>query len=457
MVADRQAVVDVIPRTLDQFFDAARRHNLSADRLDYGVAIACPVCLNGQEVILDDKLGIVLGICNHCGSTSVRIAWALSDLEKAASNGNGSSPSPSPSRVRPGGGSTESVPSVPSLKGTDGPDSPSHESVPEASSWLPVDLSARTTNPPAPPDLAGLFYLGKYHLLSGESEAMKTWLALAAAVDELNAGHGVYWVDGDDVGLDDVLERLRLLGATKDQIGRLFAYASPDEALDATSCARIVDRVRALDCRLVVLDGFNPLLVLHRLDPENGTDVEKFYRLVDPLRKLPTAVLLPDNVVKHKESRGKFSIGSERKHSKADVHLGMVTLAPLARGKTGKARINVHKDRPGHLSRPSPGIFEITSTDDSCTWRIRFEESHGAGGDFRPTALMERVSRYLEVQAEPPTRTQINDHVSGKGEYVRVAIDRLIEEGYATEFDGPNRSRPVRLERAFREDEDGER
>jgi len=38
--------------------------------------------------------------------------------------------------------------------------------------------------------------------------------------------------------------------------------------------------------------------------------------------------------------------------------------------------------------------------------------------------------------------------------YVRVAIGRLIAEGYATELAGPHRARLVRLERAFREDED---
>jgi hypothetical protein len=197
----------MIPRTLDQFVDAATRHGVRVDQGPGGVAIECPRCQNGQWVKLDDDLGMVLGLCAYCGASSKAIAWALGDLDKAQ-NGHAASPSPSPSPVRPGGDSTVSVRSVPSLKGTDGPDSPSLESVPDPSSWLPFDLGERTTNPPAPPDLVGLLYLGKYHLLSGESEAMKTWLALAAAVEELRAGHGVYWVDGDDVGLDAILERL---------------------------------------------------------------------------------------------------------------------------------------------------------------------------------------------------------------------------------------------------------
>jgi hypothetical protein len=79
----------VIPRTLSQYLDTARRNGVKAERLDYGIAIACPVCESGQSVILDDKLGLVLGTCRHCGATSKCVAFALGDLDKARS-GQGS-------------------------------------------------------------------------------------------------------------------------------------------------------------------------------------------------------------------------------------------------------------------------------------------------------------------------------------------------------------------------------
>ncbi len=41
--------------------------------------------------------------------------------------------------------------------------------VPEAHSWQPRDLVASEADPPAPPDLIGLFYPGYNHLVSGES------------------------------------------------------------------------------------------------------------------------------------------------------------------------------------------------------------------------------------------------------------------------------------------------
>jgi hypothetical protein len=91
----------------------------------------------------------------------------------------------------------------------------------------------------------------------------------------------------------------------------------PNDPLDQDKLPGVVSVVRDRKCRLAVFDGFNPLLGLHGLDPNSGTDVELFYRLLDPIRKLGVAVVLTDNVVKSREARGAWAIGSERKKSKS--------------------------------------------------------------------------------------------------------------------------------------------
>lgn len=327
---------------------------------------------------------------------------------------------------------------------------------PELSSWAPVDIVAKAARPPESPQIIELFYPGLNHLVSGESEALKTWLLAIAASVELAAGRGVLWVDGDDVGSGALLERLRLLGIDDDAIARRFAYVLPDEKLDEDRRADMLEVVRSRACRLSVLDGFNPLLNLHGLNPDSGTDVETFYRLIDPIRKAPVAVVLSDNVVKAREARGAWAIGSERKKSKAEVHLGMKRLAPLVRGGTGKARIDVHKDRPGYLTRPTPGVLVLAPGEDGYSWRLEPDQSRGDEGEFRPTELMERVSRCLEIRGEPVSRNQIEEEVAGKRDYVRVAIDRLVAEDYASEVEGPRKARLVRLERPFRKDDGSE-
>jgi hypothetical protein len=318
-------------------------------------------------------------------------------------------------------------------------------------SWCPIDLVARAVNPPRPPDVIDLFYAGSNHLVSGESESAKSWLALAAAVAELAEGRGVVWVDGDDMGAGAVLERLRALGATDEAISRLFAYVAPEEHLTEERRADLLERMRTDPCRLVVFDGFNPLLHLHGLNPDAGTDVETFYRHIDPFRKAGAAIVLTDNVVKSREARGAWAIGSERKKSKAEVHLGMRSLAMFGRGHTGRSRIDVHKDRPGHLQRPTPGNFVLESDGDRCTWRIEADPSHTSEGEFRPTHLMERISRYLERHQDAVSRNTIEKEVEGKATAKRTAIDRLIVEGYATEIEGTRGARLVQLQRPYSE------
>lgn len=385
-------------------------------------------------------------------SAAERAEYARLWREKEARNSarrkvsQGSSPSSSP--VRPQ--LSSSLRPIPLGRDEDEQFVP--EFVPEPHSWMPVDLVEAGQNPTSRPDLIDLFYVGKNHLLSGETESMKTWLVGAAAVTEIKAGRGVLWIDGDDVGPSDIMERLLLLGASEADVSARFAYVLPDEPLETSLIPSLLEVVRERSCRLAVFDGFNPLLALHGLDPNSGVDVERFYRLIDPIRKAPTASVLTDNVVKSKETRGSWAIGSERKKSKAEVHLGMRTLEPLVRGGTGRARMDVHKDRPGHLQRPVCGFFVVESGADGCTWRIEPDDSHDEQGEFRPTALMLKVSRYLELHEEPASRNQIERRVTGKAEFVRLAIDRLIEEGYATEYAGPNRARLVRLERAFLDD-----
>jgi hypothetical protein len=323
---------------------------------------------------------------------------------------------------------------------------------------VPIDLVARSANPPAPPSIVGLFYCGLNHNVSGEPEALKTWLMAAASAEELAAGHGVLWVDGDDVGPAAVLERLRLFGADDESIATRFAYVLPDEPLDVRSRASVIEVVKARACRLAVFDGFNPLLALHGLDPNKGTDVEAFYRLLDPIRKADVAVVITDNVVKSNDARGTWAIGSERKKSKAEVHLGMKAIQPLVRGGVGKAKIVVQKDRPGFLTRPSPGLLVIDASGVQCEWSIEAETSHTDGGSFRPTNLMERVSRFLEAAApEERSRTQIEQGVTGRTEYVRLAIDVLCAEGFAAESKGTRGARMVEHVRVYREDVDPER
>jgi hypothetical protein len=319
--------------------------------------------------------------------------------------------------------------------------------------WFPQDLVELGAVPSEPPAIAELYYLRKRHIVHGESETAKTWAEAAAAAGELREGRGVVWVDGDLVGPSDLLERLHAFGVEDEAIRSRFLYFQPEAPLSDSG-----DLVRPLvdsGGRLAVLDGFNPLLYLHGCDPDRGVDVEAFMRqLANPLRDAGAAVVLTDNVVKSREARGSWAIGSERKKTSVEVQLGLTMVEPFGRGRTGKFKLTVHKDRPGFLKRPSPGLLVLTSDADSgaCSWRIDEDASIGEEGIFRPTHLMERVSRYLELRTEPVPRGEIEGDVQGKRGALRTAIDRLVIEDYVVEIPGERGARLYRSSVRFRED-----
>src|SRR5207249_364801 len=97
----------------------------------------------------------------------------------------------------------------------------------------------------------GLVYPGRRHVLSGEAEAGKSWLALALAAAELSDGRGVVWVDADDMGPSAMLERLRGLGVEDETSRVLFAYLRPGEPLGEESGEHVKHLLIELSGRLV--------------------------------------------------------------------------------------------------------------------------------------------------------------------------------------------------------------
>lgn len=316
-----------------------------------------------------------------------------------------------------------------------GNESPAH-------SWTPNSLIQLAANPPEPPTIGGLLYPGKRTVLSGETESMKTWLALILCKAELEIGHPVIWADLDAMGPGAMLERLQLLGVDDNNIDQNFHYIEPSEQLGTTQLKEIEELIEDQGVRLFVIDAFNPILSLHQLDPNTTTDVERFWRTyADPICRAGAAPVMLDHVVKNPDNRGKYATGSERKASGAIVHIGFKLLETLAQGGHGRSLLTVHKDRPGYLQRPTLGRLVLDATGDTITYTLEPDKSHDADGGFRPTVLMEKVSKYLEQQPDQVSQNQVENGVDGNRDAKRKALEILVQEGHATRTDGPNRAK----------------
>ena len=121
-------------------------------------------------------------------------------------------------------------------------------------------------------------------------------------------------------------------------------------------------------------------------------------------------------------------------------------IAPLGRGMWGEVVLRVAKDRPGAV-RTHCGSFSrkdrtqeaarivIDSTDGPTVvtvWPPGNEGDAGQDNNFRPTTLMERVSRHVEAHPRECTKDALAKEVTGKNTSLRLALDILADDGFLT-------------------------
>jgi len=336
-----------------------------------------------------------------------------------------------------------------------------HPEATHAESWEPRNLIALNAAPPSPPSLVqtqqgeGVLYRGVTHMISGEPESLKSWIALIAAVEEIQAGRNVLWIDTDGAGPGDTTDRLKGLGLDDDQIATQFGYIEPDEPVTRP---QLVELNALWHPALVVIDSLNPAMVLHGLNPNGEVDVEVFRRTVLGCWGDATELIL-DHVAKDKEKRGGFSIGSQRKQALVKVHIQMEAVERLSRDTTGVARMVATKDRPGwHHRGPAGRIGELQITPDNGTLTPLVTLSRGVSKQaFRPTHLMEQVSRTLNTHGAAMTKQELTRSIKGRAEFLMRAVDLLVQEGFVTRTTGSRGAHLHTFARAYFEEDDPNR
>lgn len=315
---------------------------------------------------------------------------------------------------------------------------------------------------PRPPDIIELIYAGAVHLVSGEPSSMKTWLALVAAVEVVRAGGAAMYVSfPGESGKGEIVERLRQLGLTEREIIR-FLFLEPKLPLTTPGA---LEQVKTLIegwapiLRLVVLDSVGSALELAGMDSNSERDVQRFAReVVGPFRSSGAAVVLIDHVPKAAEGRGKFAIGSQRKVGMVDAHLSLETRREFGRGRTGIATIRTRRDRIGQLAHEAELRLASDAETGTVTYRLKVAQP-GEESSFRPTHLMQRVSRYVQRENDGgrrPSQARIEENVEGKREFVRLSLDLLVSEGFLERQKGPRGAFLHKSIRPYREDEDDE-
>jgi AAA domain len=312
--------------------------------------------------------------------------------------------------------------------------------------WEPCSILAGVDldSPPPAPELLGLVYRGKFHLVSGAPEAAKTWFALVVIVEAVRAGGVAIILDTDGGGQLDLARRLEALGLDRELIELSVRYSDNPAEWFGTDEAR--DRVTAWikaqsgDAHVIALiDTINPTIAAlgHKLDEGGMAAMEA--AVIAPLKRAGATVIGPDHVAIHAPKDSPYSISTQRKHAASDVHLRLTETGTALQqdGPPATFVITGPKDRPGGIERRGQAkhVGKITFTpahDGRVAYSVDLSppSAQEERAVFRPTLLMERVSAWAAVQVEPFSKKMVEEDVRGKGPHLRLAVDRLLSEGY---------------------------
>ncbi len=348
------------------------------------------------------------------------------------------------------------------------------------SSWRRIDLGPLldgTYVPVAPAllprtDGVHLLYPGHVHSLHGESESGKSLVMQAETVRVLSQGCPVLFLDfeSDEV---DVVGRLLTMGAAPEDIRAHFHYVRPETRPATAQDIAAYRELLGNRYTLVIVDGVTDALGIWAAGASSSDNdaVAGFMRTFPRrlARRTGAAVVLIDHVAKDAETRGRMAIGAQSKMSGLDgaAYTVEVDQMPMP-GSRGVLVLRVGKDRPAQVRRHC-GPFRksdrsqeaarvvIDSTGPRTVVTVEPWRDHGAddgSGDFRPTGLMEKVSRAVESDGGALSLRDIRERVKGRAEHIAAALAVLVAEGYLAREPGPRGSQLHTAARRYRQVED---
>lgn len=272
-----------------------------------------------------------------------------------------------------------------------------------------------------------LLYPGRLNEIHGEPSTGKTNIALCICAEIMHDGGQVLYLDPEDNAVGIGSRFLALGGRQEDLLERFHYVQSPEPQDFAGLHAWAAEHKPAL----VVLDGLAEALAAESKSEDVPGEILEFFReRLRPFTDAGCAVLISDHVVKNTESRGRWARGSGAKLGRYD---GAVYEAKLVKAYSpeinGSVRLIVSKDRCGGVGPVGKAVVDLCfDKDPEGRPNIYFAEpDEEAKSSWMPSALMEKVSRFIEDNG-PQTKGTLRG--LGNSGYVDKAVTKLIEGGH---------------------------
>lgn len=318
------------------------------------------------------------------------------------------------------------------------------------STWLPVDLEAIVASgfEPPRPDVCmvngsefGLFYAGRINAVFGDSGGGKTWLALYAIQQVMEAGRSAVLIDYEDHPAATV-SRLEALGVSRKTIFKHLVYIQPQERWNPAAEKNLLSGLNNRDVAIAVIDSTGEGMAIDGINPNADDEVARWFRgAARTLSGVGAAVVLIDHVPKGQQGgrNTDFQIGSQRKRAAINgaAYFLDVISAP-SRDQDGKFKTITRKCRFGWRKHGTIACeVEMRNREDgSIEFIVTQPERREVASDFRPTWTMQKLSEWLSTLGQPVSWRQAREAPVGKGggkadrRTVDAALVCLRDEGY---------------------------
>lgn len=299
------------------------------------------------------------------------------------------------------------------------------------------------------PASEGMLVRGRRHQITAPKKEGKSLAMLVHWVTMALAGATVAILDRENGAdlyarrLEAIIDALGLEDEEREEIAeRLLYYEFP--RLRTSDADELVEFFTGAD--LVVFDSQRMFLTDLGLTENSADDFATFaVSTIDPLFRNGIASAMLDNTGHTDEDRSR---GTAAKGDLFEVLLKLKAKKKFDLETEGLVRLTITATRFGNTGswdmRIGGGHFE--------GWRARDREDLAEErAHWRPTGLMEKVSRFVEAHFEPVSKGTVKAAKLGKTEYVVLAMDALIKGGYLKATEGANRTDFLSSIKAYRE------
>lgn len=303
--------------------------------------------------------------------------------------------------------------------------------VPGARIYKTVSLSATMKRGvPAPVLLCdGLLYEGGLHSIAGAPDCGKTTLALFWAVQLLQQGRSVVFLD-EEGGEEIITEKLQALGASSGNLELLTYCPFPARSWTDEDVQELLSFSQEIGPAMMLIDSSAAFLARAGLDENSAASVTNFWsRVLTPIaREVHAAVVVIDHDTKSSEA-SRYARGSGAKLAALDCQFKCELVTPFTREQNGLLKVKISKDRRGWLHRDwqvtvstGNGLILPQFTHDDSPEEIKTPPA--VAGSGRKRAL------YKVLDGFPRTYSEINEilHDSTGYYWKRTTFSEVVNE-----------------------------